>query len=167
MDRLKKLDDERHRKLESLRKEDKDCADAVAWLRNNQDKFKMEVFEPPMLSCSVPDQRYTSAVEACFGFTQLRVGLCVARNFLSELMHLMQTIVAQCEEDYALLNRCLNDTGEAGLRKDGKVNTWFRPKLENTLLSPPMSPQEVLIHFILLSHDDGVTNDGVAEKPRI
>lgn len=78
----------------------------------------------------------------------------------------MQTIVAQCEEDYALLNRCLNDTGEAGLRKDGKVNTWFRPKLENTS-SPPMSPQEVLIHFTLFSHDDDVANDGVAEKPRI
>ncbi|KAL4076371.1 hypothetical protein J3A83DRAFT_2194372 [Scleroderma citrinum] len=124
-DQLKKLDDERHRKLESLRKDDKDCADAVAWLRNNQDRFKMEVFEPPMISCNVPDKRYTNAVEACFGFTQLR------------------TIVAQCEEDYELLNRCLNDTGEAGLRKDGKVNTWFRPKLEDTLSSPPMSPEEL------------------------
>lgn len=75
--RLRLLDDERHRKLENLRKEDRDCADAVAWLRNNQDKFKMEVFEPPMISCSVPDKRYTSAVEACFGSTQLKVGLTI------------------------------------------------------------------------------------------
>ncbi|KAG6331319.1 hypothetical protein ID866_7768 [Astraeus odoratus] len=72
-DQLKRLDDERHRKLENLRKQDRDCADAVVWLRNNQDRFKMEVFEPPMVCCNVPDKRYTNMVEACFNINQLRV----------------------------------------------------------------------------------------------
>ncbi|KAI6127379.1 hypothetical protein EDD16DRAFT_283257 [Pisolithus croceorrhizus] len=124
-DQLKKLDDERHRKLENLRQHDRDCADAVAWLRNNQEKFKMEVFEPPMICCSVPDGRYTNAVEACFSISQLK------------------TFVAQCEEDYQLLNHCFNDSAEAGLRKDGRVNTWYRPKLEHTLVRPPMSMEEL------------------------
>lgn len=48
-------------------------ADAVVWLRNHQDKFKMEVFEPPMICCTVPDRRYTDAIEACFNQDQLKV----------------------------------------------------------------------------------------------
>ena len=67
--RLRRLDDERHRKLENLRMWDRDCADAVAWLRNNQSRFKMEVFEAPMICCSVPDKSFTNAVEACFSAT--------------------------------------------------------------------------------------------------
>jgi hypothetical protein len=48
-------------------------ADAVVWLRNNQEKFKMEVFEPPMICCTVPDKRFTNAVEACFTADHLKV----------------------------------------------------------------------------------------------
>lgn len=33
----------------------------------------MEVFEPPMICCSVSDKKYTNAVEACFNKTQLKV----------------------------------------------------------------------------------------------
>ncbi|KIJ69821.1 hypothetical protein HYDPIDRAFT_78852 [Hydnomerulius pinastri MD-312] len=125
MDQLKRLDDERHRKLENLRSWDRDHADAVAWLRNNQHRFKMEVFEPPMICCSVPDKRFTNAVEACFNVNQLK------------------TLVAQCEEDYELLNKCLNDSNEAGLRRDARINTWFRPKLEHTVTAPPMTEEEM------------------------
>ncbi|KIK95336.1 hypothetical protein PAXRUDRAFT_25548 [Paxillus rubicundulus Ve08.2h10] len=125
MEQLQRLDDERHRKLENLRTWDKDHADAVAWLRNNQRRFKMEVFEPPMICCSVPDKRFTNAVEACFNANQLKM------------------LVAQCEEDYELLNRCLNDSDEAGLRKGARINTWFRPKLEHTVIGPPMTEEEL------------------------
>ncbi|KAF9236197.1 P-loop containing nucleoside triphosphate hydrolase protein [Melanogaster broomeanus] len=125
MNQLNRLDDERHRKLENLRSWDRDHADAVAWLRNNQNKFKMEVFEPPMISCSVPDKRFTNAVESCFNVNQLK------------------TLVAQCEEDYELLNNCLNDSNEAGLRKDARINTWYRPKLEHTVARPPMTEEEL------------------------
>ena len=52
-----------------------------------------------------------------------------------------KTFVAQCEEDYELLNRCLNDSNEAGLRKDARINTWFRPKIDH--IGPPMDDQEV------------------------
>lgn len=70
---LKQLDDASHRKLESLSRWDRDCGDAVRWLRQNHNKFKMEIFEPPMLSCTVPDNRFVNAVEACFGSSQLKV----------------------------------------------------------------------------------------------
>ena len=72
-DSMQQLDDASHRKLESLSRWDRDCGDAVRWLRQNQNKFKMEIFEPPMLSCTVPDNRFVHAVEACFGSAQLKV----------------------------------------------------------------------------------------------
>ncbi|KAH7912946.1 hypothetical protein BJ138DRAFT_1147123 [Hygrophoropsis aurantiaca] len=125
LNELKKLDDERHRKLQNLGQWDSDCADAVAWLRNNLDKFKMEVFEPPMICCTVPDKRFTNAVEACFNANQLKV------------------LVTQCEEDYKTLNHYLNDTNKAGLRPGARINTWYRPKLEHTVGPPPMSTEEM------------------------
>ncbi|KAG2359387.1 P-loop containing nucleoside triphosphate hydrolase protein, partial [Suillus spraguei] len=123
LDQLKNLEDERHRKLEKLRTWDRDMADAVVWLRNHQDKFKMEVFEPPMICCTVPDRRYTDAIEACFNQDQLKI------------------LVTQCEEDYTALNNYLNDSGQAGLRKDARINIWFRPKID--LSPPPMSEAEL------------------------
>ncbi|KAG1833286.1 P-loop containing nucleoside triphosphate hydrolase protein [Suillus subluteus] len=123
LDQLRNLEDERHRKLEKLRAWDRDMADAVVWLRNHQDKFKMEVFEPPMICCTVPDRRYTDAIEACFNQDQLKI------------------LVTQCEEDYATLNNYLNDGEQAGLRKGARINTWFRPKVD--LSPPPMNEAEL------------------------
>ncbi|KAG2141629.1 P-loop containing nucleoside triphosphate hydrolase protein [Suillus cothurnatus] len=123
LDQLKNLEDERHRKLEKLRAWDRDMADAVVWLRNHQDKFKMEVFEPPMICCTVPDRRYTDAIEACFNQDQLKI------------------LVTQCEEDYAALNNYLNDSEQAGLRKGARINIWFRPKVD--LSPPPMNEAEL------------------------
>ncbi|KAH9927340.1 P-loop containing nucleoside triphosphate hydrolase protein [Fomitopsis serialis] len=120
---LKQLDDVSHRKLESLSKWDRDCGDAVRWLRQNQQKFKMEVFEPPMLSCTVPDNRFVNAVEACFGASQLK------------------TFVAQCEDDYALLNRLLIDTPEA-LGRSTRIHTWYRHQA-GPAPPPPMSQAEM------------------------
>jgi hypothetical protein len=52
---------------------DKDTYDAIIWVRNNRDLFRMEVFETPYMRLSVKDQKYTNAVEACFNANQLKV----------------------------------------------------------------------------------------------
>lgn len=70
---LQQLDDVNLRKLEKLTKDAPDCADAVRWIRQNRDKFKMEVLEPPVLSLNIPDKKYAKAIEACFSKNQLRV----------------------------------------------------------------------------------------------
>ncbi|KAI0920810.1 hypothetical protein AcW1_005022 [Taiwanofungus camphoratus] len=121
---LRQLDDASHRKLQELARWDRDCADAVKWLRDNNGRFKMEVFEPPMLCLTVPNRRYADAVEACFGGNQ------------------MKTFVAQCEEDYQLLNRLLVDTPEA-LGRKVRLNTWFRVENENSIAPPPMTEEEL------------------------
>ena len=60
-------------KLNSLARWDKDTHDAILWVRQNRNLFKMEVFETPFMRLNVKDKRYTNAVEACFSSTQLRV----------------------------------------------------------------------------------------------
>ncbi|RDX55311.1 hypothetical protein OH76DRAFT_731207 [Lentinus brumalis] len=84
----------------------------------------MEIFEPALLCVTVPNRAYIDAVEACFGGSQLR------------------TIVAQCEEDYQLLNRLCVDTPEAIGRK-ARINTWFKPADYNRLPPPPASAEQL------------------------
>ena len=47
-DQIKKLESTDNLKLESLRRFDRGCYDAVMWLRNNQDKFSGKIYEPIM-----------------------------------------------------------------------------------------------------------------------
>ncbi|KZT37531.1 P-loop containing nucleoside triphosphate hydrolase protein [Sistotremastrum suecicum HHB10207 ss-3] len=119
---LRKLDSVDHQKLEKLRKWDHGCADAVEWLRHNRNQFRMEIFEPPILSVSVPDSRYTDAVESCFGASQFR------------------TFVAQCDEDYRKLNHVINDSSEA-LGHKGRINVWY--KAPEPVTDRPMNPHEM------------------------
>ena len=81
--RLKKLDDQNVRKLQALVRWDRDTHDAILWLRENRDKFKMEVFEPPLMVLTVPDRRFVNAVEACFNAAQLKVGTLIPVPSLS------------------------------------------------------------------------------------
>jgi hypothetical protein len=52
---------------------DKDTYDAIIWVRNNRNLFKMEVFETPYMRLSVKRKEYANAVEACFNGNQLKV----------------------------------------------------------------------------------------------
>ena len=117
--RLQRLDNHAHQKLEHLRRFDADAADVVDWLRANRAKFRMEIFEPALLCVTVPNRHYVDAVEACFGGPQLR------------------TFVAQCEEDYQLLNRLCVDTPEA-LGRKARINTWYKARDESRLQPPPL-----------------------------
>ena len=127
-----------------MSKWDRDCADAVKWLRQNQRRFQREIIEPPVISLSVPDQRYAAAVEASFNSTQLRVSSYVKPTIAAPLMYDLQTFVAQSREDYVLFNRLLTDTGD-GVGRKLRLTTWFRPLRREELMPPPMSEEEVTI----------------------
>ncbi|KAF7374162.1 Structural maintenance of chromosomes protein 5 [Mycena sanguinolenta] len=119
---LRDLDSIDSRKLNKLQQWDRDAADAVRWLRANRDKFRMEVFEPAVLSVTVPNSAFAAAVERCFGSAQLR------------------TFVFQCQEDYNTFNTAINDN--PGLGRRARVPTWFRLGTENDLTPPPMPRDE-------------------------
>ncbi|KAK0457748.1 uncharacterized protein EV420DRAFT_1687453 [Desarmillaria tabescens] len=120
---LRRLDNVEVRKLQMLSRWDRDTADAVTWYRNNKDKFKMEVFEPPYLSVNVPDRAFASAVEMAFS----------ANN--------MKTFVAQCQEDYDTLNRNLNDNQVLGRKV--WVTTWYRARIDRLFVPQPMERDEL------------------------
>ncbi|KAK0188724.1 P-loop containing nucleoside triphosphate hydrolase protein [Armillaria mellea] len=126
LDELKRLDNVEVRKLQKLAQWDRDTADAVVWYRNNKDKFRMEVFEPPYLSVNVPDHAFASAVEMAFS----------ANN--------MKTFVAQCQEDYDTLNRNINDNQVLGRKV--WVTTWYRARMDRLFVPPPMERDELARH---------------------
>ncbi|TCD64231.1 Structural maintenance of chromosomes protein 5 [Steccherinum ochraceum] len=117
---LRQLDNVAHQKLQTLQQMDPNCAKVVVWLRQNQDKFKMEVMEPPLLSVTVPNKAFAQAVESCFNNNQLK------------------TFVMQCDEDYRLFNRLVCDSGEA-LGSKVAVTTWARPHIQ--ISQPSVTPE--------------------------
>ncbi|TFK46958.1 P-loop containing nucleoside triphosphate hydrolase protein [Heliocybe sulcata] len=140
---ISRLNDVNHQKLQQLARWDRSCADTIEWLRQNQPRFRMPIMEPAIISVTVPDKKYATAVEACFSTTQ------------------MKTFVAQCEEDYDLLNHLVNDTDKA-LGRRARVPTWFRPRVESTLAPPPLNAQEMAaMHF------DGYAIDFVECPPEM
>ncbi|KIM34992.1 hypothetical protein M413DRAFT_449948 [Hebeloma cylindrosporum] len=120
---LRKQDNADVQKLNKLAGWDKDTHDAILWVRENRNLFKMEVFETPFMRLNVKDKRYTNAVEACLGSTQLR------------------TFVTQCQEDCDVINHHINDNKTMGRR--ARITTWFRPEREELLVPPPMNPEEM------------------------
>ncbi|KIY64376.1 P-loop containing nucleoside triphosphate hydrolase protein [Cylindrobasidium torrendii FP15055 ss-10] len=121
---INKLGDVDVRKMYNLKKYSQETADAVEWLRKNQDKFEKPIIEPAYLTVNVTDKNLASQVEACFN-----------RN--SQL-----TFVAQSKEDYNTFNRLVNDsTVVTGHRI--RVTAWFRPELDHMKVPPPMSQEEL------------------------
>ncbi|KAI0397707.1 P-loop containing nucleoside triphosphate hydrolase protein [Xylariaceae sp. FL0594] len=51
-------------KLKYLEKVSPDAARGWKWLQENQDQFEKEVFGPPMLTCSITDQKYSDVVQS-------------------------------------------------------------------------------------------------------
>ena len=72
-ERLQRLDNEAHVKLQNLRRMDQDCADTVGWLRENQGRFRLPILEPPCLSITLKDQRYINAVDALISQDNMKV----------------------------------------------------------------------------------------------
>ena len=70
--RIAKQKDKMHQRMNMLRKWDVDCADTVIWLNEHRQLFRQEVFDPAVVSLSVPDQRYASAVESCLNANQMK-----------------------------------------------------------------------------------------------
>lgn len=142
--RLKRLDDDSYRKLQNLAQLDPDCAAVINWLRANKHRFRMEIVEPAAISLTVPNKDYVHAVEACFNTIQLKVRPPIVSEENDRSSDPPQTFVAQCDDDYRLLNRLVTDTTEA-LGKKARITTWFRP--ETNITPPPMTAEEVRVHF--------------------
>ena len=74
-DRLDDLSNVGKQRLDALYKFDRDTAEVVQWLRNNQTRFQKEILEPAFVSLEVPDAGYVDYVESCINATQLKVSV--------------------------------------------------------------------------------------------
>ncbi|ETS74061.1 hypothetical protein PFICI_13927 [Pestalotiopsis fici W106-1] len=61
---LEKLDSQEGQKASRLKSLNHEVYEAWEWLQGNLDKFGKEVFGPPMLTCSLNDERYSKHVES-------------------------------------------------------------------------------------------------------
>ncbi|KAL0581479.1 Structural maintenance of chromosomes protein 5 [Marasmius crinis-equi] len=122
--RLRNLASEDGRKLASFQRWDRDTHDAVVWIRQNRHRFRQEIIEPAVLCLTVKDQKYAPAVEACFAGRQIR------------------TLVAQCREDYDLLNNTINEANNP-FGRTVRVSTWYRDPSQVSLQPPPMTAEEM------------------------
>ncbi|KIO22019.1 hypothetical protein M407DRAFT_28434 [Tulasnella calospora MUT 4182] len=123
---LEELGNVSSQRLQQLRRFDKDCADVVEWLRKPETRarFQQEIAEPAFLALDIPDPRYRDQIDSLINRTQVK------------------TFVCGCAEDYKLLNKLVNDTPEA-LGRRARITTWFRPRNEEQLSPPPMSPEQM------------------------
>jgi hypothetical protein len=57
------LDTQQGKLLSKVEASSKDTATAWKWIQENQGEFECEVFGPPLISCSIKDERYTAVIE--------------------------------------------------------------------------------------------------------
>ncbi|KAJ3780522.1 hypothetical protein GGU10DRAFT_391209 [Lentinula aff. detonsa] len=137
---LSQLDSVEHQKLQRLAQFNQDTADAVVWLRSNKHRFRKEIIEPAVLTLNVPNGRYAPAVESIMNGDRFK------------------TFVAQCRDDYDLLNELINDQGALG--RKAWISTWFRDINTTPITEPPMTQDELqALHF------DGYLSDFVSCPP--
>ncbi|RDA91902.1 hypothetical protein CP533_1309 [Ophiocordyceps camponoti-saundersi (nom. inval.)] len=60
---LQGLDTQQGQQLNLLKKRHPDVVTGWEWLKKHEDEFEKEVFGPPMISCSVKDERYSDLVQ--------------------------------------------------------------------------------------------------------
>jgi structural maintenance of chromosomes protein 5 len=63
-DEIAGLDSQKGQLLSFLKRQHPDAAKGWQWIQDNQGEFEKEVFGPPMLTCSVKDERYSELVQA-------------------------------------------------------------------------------------------------------
>jgi chromosome segregation ATPase len=97
-----------------------DAATAWKWIQENKDKFKGEVFGPPILECSIKDSRLAAAAETMI--TQ------------SELLAFSVT----CKEDFTTLQNQLYSR-----MKLSDINIRSAPAVELSSFNPPCSTEQL------------------------
>lgn len=61
---LEQLDSQQGQMLTQLKRMNPDVAKGWEWIIQNQDQFEKEVFGPPMLTCTVKDEKYSDLVQS-------------------------------------------------------------------------------------------------------
>ncbi|OTA61428.1 P-loop containing nucleoside triphosphate hydrolase protein [Hypoxylon sp. EC38] len=104
---LAALNSQEGQKIAFLRKVNPDAAKGWEWLQEHRDEFEKEVFGPPMLTCSVKDQRYSNQIQSFLGFEDFCSFTCQTREDHKKLStqfykHMALSVtIRTCGSDFA------------------------------------------------------------------
>ncbi len=62
-----------------------DTATAWDWIQNHQDVFEKPVYGPPVVECSIKDQKYVQAIESLFQYNDFLAFTCQTRGDFKKL----------------------------------------------------------------------------------
>nr|CAB3266388.1 structural maintenance of chromosomes protein 5-like [Phallusia mammillata] len=74
--KLAELNNLNERRLEFLRRKNKDCYNAIVWLRSNRSMFKATIHEPILLTIDMKDPRHAELLENHISFRDLFAFVC-------------------------------------------------------------------------------------------
>ncbi|KAI1392068.1 P-loop containing nucleoside triphosphate hydrolase protein [Hypoxylon trugodes] len=77
---LTALDSQEGQKFAFLKRTNPDAAKGWEWLQEHQDEFEKEVFGPPMLNCSITDQRYSDQIQSLLAVDDFLCFSCQTAN---------------------------------------------------------------------------------------
>nr|XP_047139503.1 structural maintenance of chromosomes protein 5 isoform X1 [Hydra vulgaris] len=92
-EQLKKLESADNLKLESLRRFDRGCYDAVLWLRSNQDKFSGKIYEPVMTQINMKNMKDAVYLESTISFNDFKSFVCENRKDQALFSDLMKDVL--------------------------------------------------------------------------
>lgn len=93
--------------MSKLENASKDTAKAWKWVQENMDKFEKEVYGPPMITCSIKDQRYADVVEASLRRNDF---LAITAQSKSDHKKLQDQFLGLMELADVQLRKCHDDT---------------------------------------------------------
>ncbi|XP_046447259.1 structural maintenance of chromosomes protein 5-like isoform X2 [Daphnia pulex] len=64
--------------------------EAVMWLRENKNKFRAPIHEPPLISLSVKDTKMAKYVENSIGFNDMKAFYCENKDDMNDLMKILR-----------------------------------------------------------------------------
>lgn len=74
-DRAESLESVQGQKMALLGKKSRDTWTALQWVHKNKKIFKSDVYDPPLLSCTIKDPRFVDHFEATVGRGSAIVGI--------------------------------------------------------------------------------------------
>ncbi|CAI6093983.1 unnamed protein product [Clonostachys chloroleuca] len=100
-DELKKLQEEieafdtqEGQQLSLLKKHFPEVATAWDWIQQHKDEFEKEVFGPPMVSCSIKDERYSSLVQCLLQKDDFTCIVAQTKNDYKKLTHQLYKVMS-------------------------------------------------------------------------
>jgi structural maintenance of chromosomes protein 5 len=119
------LDSQEGQRLSQLKQVNPDAARGWEWLQENRDSFEKEVFGPPMVTCSLRDDRYSDLIQVMLGYNDF---VCFTAQTRKDHMKLsdqfykemgLSVTIRTCATDFRSFNPPVSPAAARQLGLDG------------------------------------------------